>query len=48
MFDIFFSFIVSGAVKPFVLFVVTDANENLDIANRGFSLDYSQNQCPVA
>ncbi|XP_037936135.1 uncharacterized protein LOC119670086 [Teleopsis dalmanni] len=33
--------------KPFVLYVVTDANENLDISNRGFYLSYSQNACPI-
>ncbi|XP_059614664.1 uncharacterized protein LOC132260513 [Phlebotomus argentipes] len=34
-------------IKPFVLYVVQDGNENMDIANRGFSLTYSQNQCAV-
>lgn len=34
-------------VKPFVLYVVHDGNEDLDIANRGFHLSYSQNACPI-
>ncbi|CAD7082002.1 unnamed protein product [Hermetia illucens] len=34
-------------MKPFVLYVVHDANENTDISNRGFALDYSQGACPV-
>ncbi|EDV96211.1 uncharacterized protein LOC6556541 [Drosophila grimshawi] len=33
--------------KPFVVFAVTDANEELDISNRGFYLSYSQAACPV-
>lgn len=36
-----------GNVKPFVLYVVTDADEALDIGNRGFALAYAQNLCPV-
>ncbi|XP_031632739.1 uncharacterized protein LOC116346692 [Contarinia nasturtii] len=34
-------------VLPYVLYVITDANENLDIGNRGFALNYAQNECPV-
>ncbi|GAB0097031.1 uncharacterized protein DMENIID0001_126230 [Sergentomyia squamirostris] len=34
-------------IKPFVVYVVQDNTEVMDIANRGFSLAYSQNQCPV-
>lgn len=33
--------------KPFVLYVVTDSNENLDISNRGFYLSYAQIGCPI-
>ncbi|TDG53067.1 hypothetical protein AWZ03_000610 [Drosophila navojoa] len=33
--------------KPFVVYAVTDSNEELDISNRGFYLSYSQNPCPV-
>ncbi|KAM7357956.1 uncharacterized protein ACRADG_003105 isoform 1-T1 [Cochliomyia hominivorax] len=33
--------------KPFVLYVVTDNNEDFDISNRGFYLSYSQSGCPV-
>lgn len=36
-----------GNVQPFVLYAVTDANETLDIGNRGFALAYAQNPCPV-
>ncbi|XP_063697912.1 uncharacterized protein LOC134828854 [Culicoides brevitarsis] len=32
---------------PFVLYYVTDGNENADIGNRGFHLEYSQNNCPL-
>jgi hypothetical protein len=38
---------VISTTTPFVLYSVTDANENLDISNRGFYLTYSQNTCPV-
>nr|XP_033339572.1 uncharacterized protein LOC117228032 isoform X1 [Megalopta genalis] len=31
--------------KPFVLYVVTDRNETLDLENRGFSLTYRQLPC---
>ncbi|XP_055303711.1 uncharacterized protein LOC129569165 [Sitodiplosis mosellana] len=34
-------------IFPYVLYVVTDGDENLDIGNRGFALAYSQNMCPV-
>lgn len=34
-------------IQPYVVYAVTDANESLDIGNRGFALAYSQNQCPV-
>lgn len=42
-----FRFMLTGNVKPFVLYAVTDANEALDIGNRGFALAYAQNLCPV-
>lgn len=41
----------TGGAKPFVLYVVTNANEGAtavsppDIANRGFSLQYTQIAC---
>ncbi|XP_055376739.1 uncharacterized protein LOC129608957 [Condylostylus longicornis] len=35
-------------IKPFVLYVVTDSNEDYDISNRGFALSYSQNTCPIS
>ncbi|KAH8257033.1 hypothetical protein KR038_001735 [Drosophila bunnanda] len=35
------------AAKPFVVYTVTDGNEDLDISNRGFYLSYSQNACPI-
>lgn len=38
----------AGAVTPFVVYVVNDGNELMDIGNRGFAFDYSQNGCPVA
>ncbi|XP_064541255.1 uncharacterized protein LOC135430497 [Drosophila montana] len=37
----------TSAAKPFVVYAVTDANEEMDISNRGFYLSYSQNACPV-
>lgn len=37
----------TGNTLPYVLYVVTDGNENLDIGNRGFALSYTQNMCPV-
>lgn len=42
-----FRFMLAGNIKPFVLYAVTDANEALDIGNRGFALAYAQNVCPV-
>lgn len=36
---------VSAYSKPFVLTVVNDANELTDVANRGFSLSYTQQLC---
>ncbi|XP_030385030.1 uncharacterized protein LOC115632153 [Scaptodrosophila lebanonensis] len=33
--------------KPFVLYAVTDGNEDADISNRGFYLSFSQVACPV-
>lgn len=36
-----------GHIRPFVVYAVADSNETMDIANRGFSLSYSQNTCPV-
>ena len=38
---------VVGNMKPFVLYVHTDGDEAMDIANRGFALSYSQSLCPV-
>ncbi|XP_048515564.1 uncharacterized protein LOC105693258 [Athalia rosae] len=38
---------VTTTLKPFVLYVVTDANEVGDIANRGFILNYQQIACPI-
>ncbi|XP_017840026.2 uncharacterized protein LOC108597920 [Drosophila busckii] len=37
----------TSSAKPFVVYAVTDSNEELDISNRGFYLSYSQNSCPV-
>lgn len=42
---------ISAGAKPFVLYVVTNANEGAtattapDVANRGFSLTYTQIAC---
>lgn len=36
---------VPASSKPFVLNIVTDANEAGDIGNRGFSLDFTQRRC---
>lgn len=44
---LFIYFLCIGQVQPYVLYVVSDANENLDIGNRGFALNYAQNECPV-
>lgn len=33
--------------RPFVIYSVTDGNETPDIGNRGWSLTYTQNMCPV-
>lgn len=33
--------------RPFVIYSHTDANETPDIGNRGWSLTYTQNMCPV-
>lgn len=38
---------VISFISPFVLYVVTDGNEDEDISNRGFSLEYEQNDCPI-
>lgn len=46
-----FFFHSTAALKPFVVYVVTDANEGAtaltppDVANRGFSLTYTQIAC---
>lgn len=37
----------TSSVLPYVIYAITDGDENLDIGNRGFALAYSQNQCPV-
>ena len=44
----FEGFHVAGSVSPFVVYVVNDGNELMDIGNRGFAFEYSQNGCPVA
>lgn len=33
--------------RPFVIYSVTNGNETPDIGNRGWSLSYTQNMCPV-
>ncbi|XP_021698436.1 uncharacterized protein LOC110676121 [Aedes aegypti] len=33
---------------PFVLYYITDSSDGGDVANRGFSLQYSQNSCPIS
>ncbi|XP_055535733.1 uncharacterized protein LOC129724676 [Wyeomyia smithii] len=38
---------VTSQVKPFVVYVFWDDNEDPDAANRGFRLAYSQNDCSV-
>ncbi|XP_053688704.1 uncharacterized protein LOC128737946 [Sabethes cyaneus] len=38
---------VTSQVKPFVVYVVWDDNEDADSANRGFRLAYTQNACSV-
>lgn len=43
----FMAFDLEGNVKPFVLYTVTDADEAMDIGNRGFALAYTQNACPL-
>lgn len=40
-------FFVTGT-PPFVLYYITDAADGNDAANRGFSLQYSQNSCPIS
>lgn len=42
-----FDCLAVGNVLPFVVYAITDSNEQLDIGNRGFALSYSQNECPV-
>lgn len=37
----------TSTIKPFVLYVVHDGNEEFDIGNRGFHLSYSQNSCSI-
>lgn len=45
------SFSITANAKPFVLYVVTNGNEGVtattppDVANRGFSLMYTQVAC---
>lgn len=41
-----FSF-YKGSALPYVIYAITDSDENMDIGNRGFALAYTQNQCPV-
>lgn len=38
----------SGNVQPYVVYAITDGDEQLDIGNRGFALSYTQNPCPVS
>lgn len=38
---------VTSLIKPFVLYVVTDDNDDNDMSNRGFHLQYEQNDCPI-
>lgn len=38
---------VTSHIKPFILYVVTDNNELNDVSNRGFYLQYEQNDCPI-
>lgn len=38
---------LSASSKPFVLTVVTNGNDQDDVGNRGFSLDYTQQRCTV-
>lgn len=39
--------VTTSQARPFVVYSFTDGNETPDIGNRGWSLSYSQNQCPV-
>ncbi|KAL1378252.1 hypothetical protein pipiens_015711 [Culex pipiens pipiens] len=39
---------VTSTVKPFVFYVVWNENDQPDAANRGFRLEYTQNDCSVA
>lgn len=39
--------LISGS-PPFVLYYITDSSDGGDVANRGFSLQYSQNSCPIS
>nr|XP_019546318.2 uncharacterized protein LOC109416717 [Aedes albopictus] len=36
------------STPPFVLYYITDGADANDAANRGFSLQYSQNSCPIS
>jgi hypothetical protein len=38
---------ITSNIRPFVIYSVADGNETPDIGNRGWSLSYSQNMCPV-
>lgn len=38
---------IVGNARPFIIYSVTDADEAMDIGNRGFALSYSQNLCPL-
>lgn len=38
---------ITSLIKPFVLYVVSDDNEDQDMSNRGFRLQYEQNDCPI-
>lgn len=37
----------AGSAGPFVLYVVDDGSETMDVGNRGFALNYAQNLCAV-
>ncbi|XP_065073926.1 uncharacterized protein LOC135697968 [Ochlerotatus camptorhynchus] len=38
---------ITSNTKPFVLNYITNSDDNPDVANRGFRLEYSQNACAI-
>lgn len=38
---------ITSNVKPFVIYSFTNQNETPDVGNRGWSLTYTQNMCPI-